>query len=258
MTPCAAQFSASPRLPCSSGSTAVEPAPQAAVYRIDIVTGDVRGAGTHVSCCWRHACMLRNILEHHAEEFVSWFSCMPMQAPAMVQLVGSSQRSSEYVLGAHSFHCTCAALRHVQLLISRRLWWPHGVHGPMFHAESCCMHAVSSPHTSLCTPEQATTRTSTASSAAAAGATSWTLGGSWACCARSLCSRCARLLGLRFAAHQMSIQLPGLLLYRHCLHGEQMHHVPLCGAVVVPCVLPRLITLATTWQHHRTRLMSRS
>lgn len=42
------QLAAAPRLLCSAGSAAAEAEPQPALYRIDIVTGDVRGAGTHV------------------------------------------------------------------------------------------------------------------------------------------------------------------------------------------------------------------
>jgi hypothetical protein len=45
----ALQLAAAPRLLYSSGSAEPEPAPQSAVYRVDIITGDVRGAGTHVS-----------------------------------------------------------------------------------------------------------------------------------------------------------------------------------------------------------------
>ncbi|BDA46553.1 Protein phosphatase PTC7 homolog fig at C-terminar half [Coccomyxa sp. Obi] len=61
------QFSASAQLVCPSGSTAAEPLPHAAVYKVDIITGTVRGAGTH--------------------------------APAVVQLVGAEGVSAEYVLG---------------------------------------------------------------------------------------------------------------------------------------------------------------
>ena len=42
------QFGTLPRHFCSSGYAAVDPVSQAVVYKVDIITGDVRGAGTHV------------------------------------------------------------------------------------------------------------------------------------------------------------------------------------------------------------------
>lgn len=159
---------------------------QQAVYMVDIITGDVRGAGTEVRllllrclnlelCAWCFLCATSLCNQPVLPACVTKkVACLVVQAPAVIRLIGSEGQSEEYVLGARPVFCQD---------------WPAPL--SLFR---CCAPAVLDHsfifklrHTLL----QATTRTSMASSAARGGGMRWTWAGAWAPCAAYLCSRCA-------------------------------------------------------------------
>ena len=107
----------------SAGAEAKE-APSALTYKVEIYTGDVRGAGTHVRLCQSsHArvhlidaypaplCVLRPDLEagHYCGDALRACLCnsaqaaassgVLLQAPAAIQLIGTEGESAEFVLG---------------------------------------------------------------------------------------------------------------------------------------------------------------
>jgi len=79
----------------SFASRPSQQAEQGAVYVVDIVTGDVRGAGTEVQ--GRGACV--HALQRKALNVYDRTARVG-QAPAIIRLIGSEGQSEEYVLGA--------------------------------------------------------------------------------------------------------------------------------------------------------------
>ena len=92
---------------------------QQAVYMVDIITGDVRGAGTEARQLLFPA--LASLAGRGGLRFWHWFaslsegkaSCSDVQAPAVIRLIGSEGQSEEYVLGT----------RPALLPLAKR--WPH-------------------------------------------------------------------------------------------------------------------------------------
>ena len=125
----------------ASSDAAVEEAPQALTYKVEVYTGDVRGAGTHVrignmhseivhrhlcACFSVHTCTsmleLVDLIRPNDAENVQRCSCRAMimescfhfcrdrqapvmlQAPAAVQLIGTEGESDEFIIGKRDNH----------------------------------------------------------------------------------------------------------------------------------------------------------
>jgi hypothetical protein len=104
----------------AAAGDAAEDTHHAVMYKVEIFTGDVRGAGTHVSAPRMHASQFQEHMTHvynfreaqtgmhflarerqHADVVRFKISHM-LQAPAAIQLIGTDGESDEFILGKYS------------------------------------------------------------------------------------------------------------------------------------------------------------